>query len=126
MLLNSLNYFYKMLEDSPQTGSRVQLSIVQGYMSKFYRSTKFAINAIRVTELFLTFLVCLYFRCYGTWVARNPILVLSLSLAVILLLCLGLIRFKVATRPEKVELNIQIASLIFSVKILEKEGVFVF
>ncbi|KAL9395386.1 hypothetical protein Peur_009639 [Populus x canadensis] len=66
----------QMLEDSPQTGSRVQLSIVQGYMSKFY-------------------------RCYGTWVARNPILVLSLSLAVILLLCLGLIRFKVETRPEK-------------------------
>ncbi|KAG6783580.1 hypothetical protein POTOM_009236 [Populus tomentosa] len=66
----------QMLEDSPQTGSRVQLSIVQGYMSKFY-------------------------RCYGTRVARNPILVLSLSLAVILLLCLGLIRFKVETRPEK-------------------------
>ncbi|KAJ6731185.1 PATCHED FAMILY PROTEIN [Salix viminalis] len=66
----------QMLEDSSQTGSRVQLSIVQGYMSKFY-------------------------RCYGTWVARNPILVLSLSLAAILLLCLGLIRFKVETRPEK-------------------------
>ncbi|KAG6774822.1 hypothetical protein POTOM_022195 [Populus tomentosa] len=66
----------QMVEDSPQTGSRVQLSIVQGYMSKFYRS-------------------------YGTWVARNPILVLSLSLAVILLLCVGLIRFKVETRPEK-------------------------
>uniref|UniRef100_A0A6M2E7I6 SSD domain-containing protein n=1 Tax=Populus davidiana TaxID=266767 RepID=A0A6M2E7I6_9ROSI len=66
----------QMVEDSPQNGSRVQLSIVQGYMSKFYRS-------------------------YGTWVARNPILVLSLSLAVILLLCVGLIRFKVETRPEK-------------------------
>ncbi|KAJ6736524.1 NPC INTRACELLULAR CHOLESTEROL TRANSPORTER 1 [Salix viminalis] len=66
----------QMVEDSPQTGSRVQLSIVQGYMSKFYRR-------------------------YGTWVARNPILVLSLSLAVILLLCVGLIRFKVETRPEK-------------------------
>ncbi|KAF9683241.1 hypothetical protein SADUNF_Sadunf05G0192200 [Salix dunnii] len=66
----------QMVEDSPQTGSRVQLSIVQGYMSKFYRR-------------------------YGTWVARNPILVLSLSLAVILLLCVGLIHFKVETRPEK-------------------------
>ncbi|XP_011041222.1 PREDICTED: Niemann-Pick C1 protein-like [Populus euphratica] len=66
----------QMVEDSPQTGSRVQLSIVQGYMSKFYRR-------------------------YGTWVARNPILVLSLSLAVILLPCVGLIRFKVETRPEK-------------------------
>ncbi|KAL9358253.1 hypothetical protein Peur_051506 [Populus x canadensis] len=66
----------QMVEDSPQTGSRLQLSIVQGYMSKFYRK-------------------------YGTWVARNPVLVLILSLAVILLLCVGLIRFKVETRPEK-------------------------
>ncbi|KAJ4827497.1 hypothetical protein Tsubulata_027977, partial [Turnera subulata] len=64
------------VENSPQTGNRLQLSIVQGYMSKFYRR-------------------------YGTWVARNPILTLSLSLAVVLLLCLGLIRFKVETRPEK-------------------------
>ncbi|WCJ44712.1 NPC intracellular cholesterol transporter 1 [Euphorbia peplus] len=63
-------------EDSPQTGNRVQLSIVQGYMSKFYRR-------------------------YGTWVARHPTLVLSVSLAAVLLLCLGLIRFKVETRPEK-------------------------
>ncbi|XP_065847366.1 uncharacterized protein [Euphorbia lathyris] len=66
----------QMPEDSPQTGNRVQLSIVQGYMSKFYRR-------------------------YGTWVARHPLLVLSVSLAVVLLLCLGLIRFKVETRPEK-------------------------
>jgi Niemann-Pick C1 protein len=104
-----------MVEDSPQTGSRVQLSIVQGYMSKFYRSTVYAINAISVAELFFTLLVCFYFRRYGTWVARNPILVLSLSLAVILLLCVGLIRFKVETRPEKVEFIIQIASFIFYV-----------
>ncbi|XP_050204981.1 uncharacterized protein LOC126655019 [Mercurialis annua] len=66
----------QMVEDSPQTGNRVQLSIVQGYMSKFYRR-------------------------YGTWVARHPILVLSVSVSLILLLCLGLIRFKVETRPEK-------------------------
>ncbi|XP_057987143.1 uncharacterized protein LOC110660977 isoform X3 [Hevea brasiliensis] len=65
-----------MLENSPQTGNRVQLSIVQGYMSMFYRR-------------------------YGTWVARRPIHVLSVSVAVVLLLCLGLIRFKVETRPEK-------------------------
>ncbi|XP_002510680.3 NPC intracellular cholesterol transporter 1 isoform X1 [Ricinus communis] len=66
----------QMGEYSPQTGNRVQLSIVQGYMAKFYRR-------------------------YGTWVARHPILVLSVSVALVLLLCLGLIRFKVETRPEK-------------------------
>ncbi|KAJ8772723.1 hypothetical protein K2173_027900 [Erythroxylum novogranatense] len=63
-------------ENPPPIGNMVQLSVVQGYMSKFYRR-------------------------YGTWVARNPILVLSLSLAAVLLLCLGLIRFKVETRPQK-------------------------
>ncbi|KAJ7967073.1 Niemann-Pick C1 protein-like [Quillaja saponaria] len=53
-----------------------RLSAVQGYMSSFYRS-------------------------YGSWAARNPGLVLSSSLAIVLLLCLGLIFFKVETRPEK-------------------------
>ncbi|CAA6655866.1 unnamed protein product [Spirodela intermedia] len=38
---------------------------------------------------------------YGTWVARNPTVVLCSSLAIPLLLCLGLIRFRVETRPEK-------------------------
>ncbi|CAK9178320.1 unnamed protein product [Ilex paraguariensis] len=66
----------QMLEDVPQITNGVQLSIVQGYMAKFYRR-------------------------YGTWVARNPILVLCSSVAVVLLLCLGLIHFKVETRPEK-------------------------
>ncbi|XP_019702346.1 uncharacterized protein [Elaeis guineensis] len=42
-----------------------------------------------------------FFRIYGSFVSRNPNLVLCLSLAVPLLLCLGLIRFKVETRPEK-------------------------
>ncbi|KAL2499279.1 Patched family protein [Abeliophyllum distichum] len=66
----------QMLEDVPQISNGVQLSIVQGYMSKFYRR-------------------------YGTWVARNPKLVLCSSLAIVLVLCLGLIRFQVETRPEK-------------------------
>lgn len=44
----------------------------------------------------------LMYRRYGTWVARNPVIVLCSSLALVLLLCLGLIRFKVETRPEKV------------------------
>ncbi|KAB2626246.1 Niemann-Pick C1 protein-like [Pyrus ussuriensis x Pyrus communis] len=67
----------QVFEDVRHIGDDVQLSIVQGYMSK-------------------------NFRRYGTWVARNPIIVLISSLAVVLLLCLGLIRFKGETRPEKV------------------------
>ncbi|KAL8514331.1 hypothetical protein ACS0TY_013446 [Phlomoides rotata] len=66
----------QMLEDVPQITNGVQLSIVQGYMSKFYRR-------------------------YGTWVARNPILVLCSSVIIVLVLCLGLIRFQVETKPEK-------------------------
>ncbi|XP_062027066.1 uncharacterized protein LOC133743216 [Rosa rugosa] len=66
----------QVLEDPPHMRSSVQLSIVQGYMSKFYRG-------------------------YGKWVARNPITVLGSSSAIVLLLCLGLVRFKVETRPEK-------------------------
>ncbi|XP_056177183.1 uncharacterized protein LOC115669675 isoform X1 [Syzygium oleosum] len=66
----------EMLEDAPHIRNGVRLSLVQGYLSKFYRK-------------------------YGTWVARNPIFVLFTSLAAVLLLCLGLIRFKVETRPEK-------------------------
>ncbi|XP_057966308.1 uncharacterized protein LOC131156550 [Malania oleifera] len=60
----------------PPVMNGVQLSIVQGYMSRFYRR-------------------------YGTWVARHPTLVLLSSLAVVLILCLGLIRFKVETQPAK-------------------------
>ncbi|PKI78612.1 hypothetical protein CRG98_000989 [Punica granatum] len=72
----SLNLSLPMLEEAPHIRNGVQLSIVQGYLSKFYRG-------------------------YGTWVARNPTLVLFASLSAVLVLCLGLIRFKVETRPEK-------------------------
>ncbi|CAI9112476.1 OLC1v1012932C1 [Oldenlandia corymbosa var. corymbosa] len=41
-----------------------------------------------------------FFRRYGTWVARNPTLVLFSSLLVIVIFCLGLIKFQVETRPE--------------------------
>ncbi|KAE8680372.1 V-type proton ATPase subunit B2 [Hibiscus syriacus] len=64
------------LEDANQISTAVRLSVVQGYMSNFYRK-------------------------YGLWVARHPTLVLSLSVGMVLLLCLGLVRFKVETRPEK-------------------------
>ncbi|XVF68077.1 hypothetical protein PTKIN_Ptkin10aG0174100 [Pterospermum kingtungense] len=53
-----------------------QLSVIQGYISSFYRS-------------------------YGTWVARNPTLVLCSSLAVVIVLCLGCIFSQVETRPDK-------------------------
>lgn len=51
-------------------------------------------------------------RGYGKWVARNPIIVLGSSLVIVLLLCLGLIRFKVETRPEKVRLAFTEYSLV--------------
>ncbi|XP_062099185.1 uncharacterized protein LOC133805100 [Humulus lupulus] len=66
----------QMLEDASRSRNGVQLSFVQGYMSNF-------------------------FRLYGTWVAKNRILVLCSSLAIVFVLCLGLVRFKVETRPEK-------------------------
>lgn len=61
---------------SPQTGNNIQFSSIQTHMACFFRK-------------------------YGTWVAQNPALVLISSLIIVLILCLGLIRFKVETRPEK-------------------------
>ncbi|KAF8013214.1 hypothetical protein BT93_I1169 [Corymbia citriodora subsp. variegata] len=66
----------KMQERVPAESNMVQFSSVQGYISSFYRS-------------------------YGLWIARNATLVLCSSLAIVLLLCLGLLRFEVETRPEK-------------------------
>ncbi|EPS73141.1 hypothetical protein M569_01615, partial [Genlisea aurea] len=66
----------RTLESATQANGGIKLSVVQGYMSKFYRR-------------------------YGTLVARHPAIVLFLSVGVVLLLCVGLIRFKVETRPEK-------------------------
>jgi len=43
---------------------------------------------------------------YGSYVVRHPIMVLASSLAIVLLLYLGLIRFKVETRPEKVNMTV--------------------
>lgn len=64
------------------------------------------------TEWFLTKNNILMLRGYGKWVARNPIIVLGSSLVIVLLLCLGLIRFKVETRPEKVRLAFTEYSLV--------------
>ncbi|XP_010539022.1 PREDICTED: Niemann-Pick C1 protein-like isoform X2 [Tarenaya hassleriana] len=65
----------QMLQGTPQR-NWAQLSTVQGYMADFYRR-------------------------YGVWVARHPTLVLCSSVSVVLLLCVGLVRFKVETRPDK-------------------------
>ncbi|KAG2574016.1 hypothetical protein PVAP13_7KG294500 [Panicum virgatum] len=43
----------------------------------------------------------IFFRKHGIFVARYPLLVLCVSLLIPLLLCIGLLRFKVETRPEK-------------------------
>lgn len=56
--------------------NQIQLSPIQGYMATFFRK-------------------------YGMWVTRNPALVLCSSLAVVVVMCLGLIRFEVETKPEK-------------------------
>ncbi|CAI8600204.1 unnamed protein product [Vicia faba] len=67
---------HQIIEDVSQNRNEVRLSAVQGYMSNFYRK-------------------------YGLYVARNPNVVLASSLAIVILLCVGLIRLKVETRPEK-------------------------
>lgn len=43
----------------------------------------------------------IFFRKHGIFVARHPLLVLCVSLLVPVLLCIGLFRLKVETRPEK-------------------------
>ncbi|XP_018477401.1 uncharacterized protein LOC108848510 [Raphanus sativus] len=65
----------QMLQNTPQR-NWAQLSAVQGYLANFYRK-------------------------YGIWVARHPTLVLCLSVSSVLLLCVGLVQFKVETRPDK-------------------------
>ncbi|KAM3388798.1 hypothetical protein ACQJBY_011126 [Aegilops geniculata] len=63
-------------ENSVQVPKAASSSIVQTYVSTF-------------------------FRRHGVFVTRHPLLVLCASLLVPILLCIGLIRFKVETRPEK-------------------------
>jgi len=63
-------------ENVPISTKGTSLPFIQGYISKYYRK-------------------------HGIWVARHPSLVLGISIAIVLLLCLGLIRLEVETRPEK-------------------------
>ena len=53
--------------------------------------------------VFSIVLICSkYCRRHGIFVTRHPLLVLFASLLIPILLCIGLIHFKVETRPEKV------------------------
>uniref|UniRef100_A0A0D6QVW6 SSD domain-containing protein n=1 Tax=Araucaria cunninghamii TaxID=56994 RepID=A0A0D6QVW6_ARACU len=60
----------------PILKKRIHLPFIQAYISKFYRR-------------------------HGIWVARHPSLVLVVSIGIILLLCIGLFRLRVETKPEK-------------------------
>nr|AGV40493.1 hypothetical protein [Phaseolus vulgaris] len=70
------NHPVEVQQLDPRGQNVVQFSFVQGWLSSFYRT-------------------------YGRWAARNPTIVLCSSLAIVVLLCLGLLRFEVETRPEK-------------------------
>eukprot|EP01018_Ginkgo_biloba_P029410 Gb_36406 [translate_table: standard] len=63
-------------EEVPISKNGMRMPFIQGYISKFYRK-------------------------HGMWVARNPSLVLAVSIVIVLFLCLGLFRLDVETRPEK-------------------------
>lgn len=41
-------------------------------------------------------------RTHGEWVAQNATKVLAVAIVITIVLCLGLIRLNVETRPEKV------------------------
>ncbi|XP_027941539.1 NPC intracellular cholesterol transporter 1 [Vigna unguiculata] len=70
------NHHAEEQQIDPQGQNVVQFSFVQGCLSSFYRT-------------------------YGRWAAKKPTIVLCSSLAIVVLLCLGLLRFEVETRPEK-------------------------
>eukprot|EP00252_Welwitschia_mirabilis_P020709 TRINITY_DN5121_c0_g1_i1.p1 TRINITY_DN5121_c0_g1~~TRINITY_DN5121_c0_g1_i1.p1 ORF type:complete len:1312 (-),score=235.79 TRINITY_DN5121_c0_g1_i1:193-4128(-) len=64
------------LEDVRSSERGFNLSFIQGYISKYYRQ-------------------------HGVWIAKHPGLVLAISITVTLLFCVGLVRLRVETRPEK-------------------------
>lgn len=96
---------YKMMEDAQQNRNRVRLSAVQGYMTNFYRLLPMLLTYIISCRMSSDLMFANMIRKYGSYVARHPIMVLASSLAIVLLLCLGLIQFKVETRPEKVNIT---------------------
>jgi hypothetical protein len=98
----------------PRLINRFQLDGVQRHMSSFYRLNATMLEPcvyMKYSDKFISFHKLTWnilinshasSRNYGKWVARNPTLVLCSSVAVVLVLCIGLICFKVETRPEKV------------------------
>lgn len=91
----------------PQFTDEVLLSITRGRISSFFRLLK-SVCMVFIVLLsvipWFTVIRATMCRRYGAWVARNPTIVLCSSLAVVLILCVGLLRFKVETRPEKVHI----------------------
>ena len=50
---------------------------------------------------FIQYYISKFYRSHGVFVATHPSLVLGISIAVVLLLCMGLLHLEVETRPEK-------------------------
>ncbi|KAJ7299954.1 hypothetical protein O6H91_Y105400 [Diphasiastrum complanatum] len=55
----------------------------------------------KVSWSFTEVLLSSWFRSQGVWIARHPGLVLLASISIVALLCIGLVRLEVETRPEK-------------------------
>ncbi|KAG8065787.1 hypothetical protein GUJ93_ZPchr0004g40138 [Zizania palustris] len=86
----------KNAEDKFQSSNNGQVPDNSGQMSE---ATMFPVQPAHpsVIQTYMT----TFFRKHGVFVTKRPLLVLSVSLLVPTLLCIGLIHFKVETRPEK-------------------------
>lgn len=110
LCLQKFILIYQISEEVPPVVKAHRPSVIQLYMSNFFRWLWFYICKFYVMVFGVLLFLCNVFnqlliwfcRKYGSFVSKNPTLILCLSLVVPLLLCLGLIRFKVETRPEKV------------------------
>jgi Niemann-Pick C1 protein len=63
-------------------------------------SLKYQVSSAASSSIIQTYMST-FFRRHGIFVTRHPLRVLFASLLVPILLCIGLIHFKVETRPEK-------------------------
>ncbi|KAK9666670.1 hypothetical protein RND81_14G202500 [Saponaria officinalis] len=96
-------FFYRTVERSgPLSSTKPLLSEVDSIDGEAdetlgIKVPKSALLSQSTIEAFMTDA----FRKYGRWVARNPVIVLCSSVGIVILLCIGLVGFKVETRPEK-------------------------
>jgi hypothetical protein len=105
LLFSQFNVIFSWISLKYQVSRAASSSIIQTYMSTFFRldSVSSCIHIILYSWCLGFVLICSkYCRRQGIFVTRHPLLVLSVSLLVPILLCIGLIHFKVETRPEKV------------------------